>query len=86
LFFQTMRTRSPYLSWSWSTVVSARRQNGHWKSENSTMVTGATAGPRMGLVPTAIIVKDFGPGGAGRAVPGALGRVGCTARVGWRSS
>ena len=40
-FFQTKRTLSPYLSWICLSVGSTRLQYGHWKSENSTMVTWA---------------------------------------------
>ena len=29
-----------------------RAQNGHWKSENSIMTTGASAGPLTGDLPT----------------------------------
>jgi hypothetical protein len=32
----------------WSMVGSTREQNGHWKSENWTMVTSASFAPLMG--------------------------------------
>ena len=46
--FQTMRTLSPYTFRICSRVGPTLPQNGHWKSENSTIVTGAPAGPCTG--------------------------------------
>ena len=43
------RRRSPGSSSAWS---STRLQNGHWKSENSTIVTSALSGPLIGESPT----------------------------------
>ena len=49
LFFQTMRTLSGRTSrGSRASVGSARAQNGHWKSANSTIVTGAVRLPQVG--------------------------------------
>ena len=39
---KTTRTLSPYLAITCSMVGTTREQKGHWKSENSTMVTGAS--------------------------------------------
>ena len=47
---KTIRTLSPYFALTWSRVGITREQNGHWKSENSTIVTGAVAGPLAGPV------------------------------------
>ena len=44
----TKCTLSPYFSFRSCTAVAAREQNGHWKSENSTIVTLAFAGPNAG--------------------------------------
>ncbi len=44
-----MRTWSgPYVLRIWSIVGSTREQNGHWKSENSTIVTRAVRLPHTG--------------------------------------
>ena len=43
--FQTIRILSPYVSRSCFSVGDTRWQNGHWKSENSTTVTGAFVAP-----------------------------------------
>ena len=44
-----MRTLSgPYVVLTWSIVGSTREQNGHWKSVNWTMVTGASRLPHIG--------------------------------------
>ena len=49
LFFQTMRTLSGPYAWRMcASVGSARAQNGHWKSANSTIVTGAVRLPQVG--------------------------------------
>ncbi len=46
--FQTIRTLSPYVSSICLRVGPTLAQYGHWKSENSTIVTGASAGPLAG--------------------------------------
>ena len=45
-FIQTSATSLPYLSSICFTVGSARLQNGHWKSLNSTIVTLVALAPR----------------------------------------
>jgi len=54
-FFQTMRTLSPYVFSTSVRVGPTLEQCGHWKSENSAMVTGAEAFPREGA-PSVLIV------------------------------
>ena len=53
-FFQATRILPLYSSRSCCSVGSTRPQNGHWKSDHSTMVTGAFLGPRTGALPTSI--------------------------------
>src|ERR1700688_3119469 len=45
---KTRRTLLPYFDTTCSRVGVIREQKGHWKSENSTIVTGAPAGPLAG--------------------------------------
>src|SRR5258708_6874609 len=45
---KTRRTLLPYFVTTCSRVGVMREQKGHWKSENSTMVTGAPDGPFAG--------------------------------------
>ena len=42
------RTLPAYSFMIWSMVGSTREQNGHWKSENCTMVTSASLAPLIG--------------------------------------
>src|SRR5260370_18137518 len=49
----TSRTRSPYFFRTCRIEGSARRQNGHSKSEYSTIVTAALSPPRCGCPPAA---------------------------------
>ena len=53
--FQTIRTLSPYTLSICVRVGPTLEQNGHWKSENSAMVTGAPAGPRAGALAVWIV-------------------------------
>jgi len=52
LSFQTTRTLSPYVFEISSSVGMTLLQNGHWKSDHSTIVTSAVAGPLDGESPT----------------------------------
>src|ERR1700724_314000 len=45
---KTRRTLLPYFDTTCSRVGVMREQKGHWKSENSTIVTGALDGPLAG--------------------------------------
>ena len=49
----TSRTWPSYFFSTWRIEASARRQNGHWKSEYSTIVTAALSAPRCGCAPAA---------------------------------
>lgn len=53
--FQTIRTLSPYAFSICLRVGPTLEQNGHWKPENSAIVTGAPAFPRNGE-PSVLIV------------------------------
>ena len=53
--FQTIRTLSPYVFSICVRVGPTLEQNGHWKSENSAIVTGAPAGPRKGALAVWIV-------------------------------
>src|SRR5712691_2927396 len=53
-FFQAIRIFPWYCSRSCCSVGSTRPQNGHWKSDHSTIVTGAFFGPSTGALPTSI--------------------------------
>ena len=50
--FQAMRTLPGNASWTAWRLGSTRLQNGHWKSETTTIVTSASAGPRRGVSST----------------------------------
>ena len=52
-----MRILSLYVSSSFLSVGFTREQNGHWKSENSTTVTGAPAGPLAGLFASPTVTR-----------------------------
>ena len=71
-FFQTRRS-FPWYSFSTSfTVASAWEQKGHWKSPKNTRVTGAAAGPLLGLPPTGtfhtVVVSSGGSLGSSPAL------------------
>ena len=53
-------------------VGSTREQNGHWKSENWTMVTLAVFGPFSGELPTGTLYCALGSGCAGCGCGGLL--------------
>src|SRR6185312_5734182 len=57
-FFQTIRTSLPYVFVICPMVASTRAQYGHWKSDHSTMVTFACAGPFAGELPTGILNRS----------------------------
>src|SRR3954466_5540304 len=69
LFFHAILTLPLYSSMICLSVGSTRLQNGHWKSENSTMVTGAVFGPRTGALPT--LTSNFWSGAGAAAAAGA---------------
>ena len=50
-----MRTLPLYFSSICLTVGTTREQNGHWKSENSTICTGAFVGPTDGALPASTL-------------------------------
>src|SRR4051812_23719007 len=50
-FFHTRRTLPAYSFITCASVGCARLQKGHWKSDHSTMVTGAVLGPLAGPFP-----------------------------------
>src|SRR5437588_6216539 len=54
-------------------VGSTREQNGHWKSENSTIVILAWAGPLTGELPTGTLYTTVGSASAGRGCCGCCG-------------
>jgi hypothetical protein len=45
---KTICTRFPYSAWIFLRVGPTLAQKGHWKSDHSTMLTGAFAGPFVG--------------------------------------
>src|SRR5205823_12189763 len=69
-FFQAIRTLPLYSSSICLSVGSTRPQNGHWKSDHSTMVTGAFFGPRTGAAPTSTV--NFWSAAGAAAAWGAL--------------
>src|SRR3569623_419868 len=54
-------------------VGSTRPQNGHWKSDHITMVTGASLSPRRGSEPCSVLLAVFGPGSPAAAGGGGGG-------------
>src|SRR5215831_19255746 len=64
-FFHTMRTSFGYVSSTCLNVGSTRPQNGHWKSDHSTIVTLAFFAPRTGELPTSALYTVFGSGWPG---------------------
>ena len=59
---QATRTLPEYSFMIWSTVGSTREQNGHWKSENWTMVTRASLAPLMGAPAMSALYTSVGRG------------------------
>ena len=51
---KTTRSLPEYFSCSALRIGSARAQNGHWKSEYTTSVSGASFGPSTGELPTSM--------------------------------
>src|SRR5262245_34639294 len=69
----TKFTSFGYAARTWSTIGADCAQNGHWKSENIVMVTGAFLGPRTAEFATGISYTLLGSTWGRCAAAGAAG-------------